>query len=283
MATRKDFNPPSRAHSSSAGIRRRLGAGFTVVIPFFNEARYIEATLQSIADQSLRPERMILVDNGSTDRSAEICLRFAGSCHSFPIDVVEECKPGKIHALEKASREISTEYVAFCDADTIYPSHYLKLASELFIANADAAAIIAVGLQAAPMTAEGKIARWKCAIIGRILAKQCHSGGFGQCFRVEELSAAGGFDAARWPFVLEDHEIMQRLLKQGKSVYHPDLWCRPSARRKDRNHVSWTLFEQLLYHITPYYLKDWYFYKFLARRFENRGLLNTRLREQPWS
>ena len=88
---------------------------------------------------------------------------------------------------------------------------------------------------------------------------------------------------ARWPYVLEDHEIMQRIFKLGTSRYDFDLWCTPSNRRSDRTSVNWTLGEQVLYHLTPFALKDWFFYSFLARRFAARKLSQLNLREKTWT
>ena len=124
--------------------------------------------------------------------------------------------------------------------------------------------------------------RAKVMMVSRILSRQTHTGGFGQSFRTETLRKAGGFSAELWPFVLEDHEVMQRVCKFGRSVYAPDLWCIPSNRRKDRTGVGWTTLEQALYHLTPFALKDWFFYRFLARRFTMRALDNAKLRQKSW-
>ena len=78
---------------------------------------------------------------------------------------------------------------------------------------------------------------------------------------------------------MEDHEIGQRLLKLGRVRYGTSLWCAPSARPRDRGAVSWTLSERLLYHVTPQWMKDWYFYGFLGPRLAARGMLSHRLRQ----
>jgi poly-beta-1,6-N-acetyl-D-glucosamine synthase len=49
-----------------------------VVVPFFNEERYLPTLLESIARQSRPPDRLLLVDDGSTDGSSEIAAAFAG-------------------------------------------------------------------------------------------------------------------------------------------------------------------------------------------------------------
>jgi len=119
-------------------------------------------------------------------------------------------------------------------------------------------------------------------IVSKILSKQVHTGGFGQAFRTTALRCAGGYSSALWPFMLEDHEVMHRVFKQGNSRYDFNLWCTPSNRRNDRTGVDWTLSEQLLYHATPFVLKDWFFYRFLAGRFGARGMHQVNLREKSW-
>jgi hypothetical protein len=136
-----------------------------------------------------------------------------------------------------------------------------------------------------PQNLTSRPARFKGAkvmVVSRLLSHQAHTGGFGQAFRTDAFRAAGGYSAAQWPYVLEDHEIMQRIFKQGRSRYARDLWCITSNRRKDRSAVNWTMGERLLYHGTPFALKDWFFYSFLKKRFEARALANANLREKSW-
>jgi poly-beta-1,6-N-acetyl-D-glucosamine synthase len=47
-----------------------------VVVPFLNEAAYLPGLLASVAQQTLRPDRLLLVDDGSHDGSAEVCEAF---------------------------------------------------------------------------------------------------------------------------------------------------------------------------------------------------------------
>ncbi|MFK5047657.1 hypothetical protein ACI4CD_28530, partial [Klebsiella pneumoniae] len=62
----------------------------------------------------------------------------------------------------------------------------------------------------------------------RLLPRKCHAGSYAQAYRMDAYRRCGGFDPAIWPYVLEDHEIMARLMRTGPSVYHADHWCHPS-------------------------------------------------------
>lgn len=254
---------------------------WSVVLPYYNETGYLRPTVESLFAQELRAFRLILVDNASTDGSGDLARQIAGEHADIETLHLHESRPGKVNALQRGLAAVATDFVAFCDADTFYPHHYLRRCDELF-ASTDAVAVMAMDL---PADHEGPAARRKRAkvmAVSRILSRQTHTGGFGQSFRTEVLRKAGGFTADIWPFVLEDHEIMQRVFKHGRSIYAPDLWCVPSNRRKDRTGVGWTTAEQLLYHLTPFVLKDWFFYHFLARRFAARALDNTKLRQKSW-
>lgn len=255
----------------------------TVVLPFYNEENYIAETLRSFAGQRVKPQRLILVDNASTDGSVEICERFRRENHGFCVDILREMRPGKINALETGFAAVTTSFVAFCDADTLYPPHYFELAIDLIERGGEAhVGAMGLGLSAGPESGAGRFQRFKGAAVGAFLARQCHTGGYGHVFRASVLRDAGGYSRTLWPYMQADHEIVHRMLKHGTCVYHRDLWCLTSARRTDRKRVSWTFFEIIVYHLTPFFLKDWYFYRFLARRFERRGMMNINLRAQPW-
>lgn len=48
----------------------------SVIIPVYNVEKYIDRCLQSVVDQSYRDMEIIIVDDGSTDLSSEICKRW---------------------------------------------------------------------------------------------------------------------------------------------------------------------------------------------------------------
>jgi glycosyltransferase involved in cell wall biosynthesis len=252
-----------------------------VVTPFYNEEAYLAATLCSLRDQTLRP-RFILVDNASTDASGEIAKRFARDNPELSVSIVSEPVPGKASALAHGISLVETEFVATTDADTWYPRDYLERADALFRAGGPAgAATLAFGAPADAQERQSVVA--KGALVAKLMPRQAHSGGYGQSFRTEALKGAGSFSPERWPYCLMDHEIMHRITKMGgRLLYSADHWCVPSPRRSNRKNVRWTLPERLLYHIVPFSRRDWFFYDFLANRFDARGLGELALRRKEW-
>lgn len=254
---------------------------WSAVLPVYNEAAYLPAMLASLIAQETR-FKLVLVDNGSTDGCIE-AARDQLSASVVAHEILSEPKPGQVHALTAGLAKVETEYVAICDADTHYPPHYLTVATRLFDEGGGGRVMLGAWLR--PKTggrlrhAAARIHRLAAA---RLLAKQNHAGGPGQAFRTQALRRAGGYDAARWPFVLKDHELAHRMLKLGSQAYSADLWYTPSSRRADRSGVRWTLAERVLYHATPFAAKDWFFYTFLAGRLHHRGQRDTVLRDRGW-
>jgi glycosyltransferase involved in cell wall biosynthesis len=254
-------------------------ATWSVLVPFFNEADYLEATIASLATQTVA-FRLILVDNGSTDGSAAIA-RDAAERHGLDYLLITERTPGKVAALRTGPGWVRSTYVATCDADTLYPSQYLAAAEALL---AKPGCVVAGAYFVAPGTGDAKRNAYANGFLtgARILSRQCHAGGAGQAFDVATLRAAGGFDSDRWSYVLEDHEVINRTMKHGTMRYSREMWCAPSERPRDRASIRWTLVERLMYAAAAPVAGDWFFYSFLARRLAKRQLSSDRIRERPF-
>jgi hypothetical protein len=176
---------------------------------------------------------------------------------------------------------VRTRWVATCDADTIYPPHYLAAAGAIL---SQPGCVVAGSYFIEPDTneTERKVKSRGFLTMARLLPRQSHAGGAGQAFCTATLRASGGFDADRWNYVLEDHEIIHRMMRHGTMGYADALWCRPSTRERDRESIRWTLFERLLYSAAAPRLGDWFFYSFLADRLQRRRLSSQRIRERQY-
>lgn len=94
----------------------------TIVIPVYNREATLPSTLASIEAQTCPPERVILVDNGSTDSSLSILTEWAAR-HSN-VTVLSEPKPGACAARNRGLREVTTEWTMFFDSDDLMlPNH----------------------------------------------------------------------------------------------------------------------------------------------------------------
>lgn len=284
LRARREPSPVGTSASSEAARPTAQEAAhrhdrWSIVIPFYNEAPVIGATLASICRQT-RPFRLILVDNGSDDGGADVCRKVldrAGADYR----ILDESRAGQVHALACGIAAVETEFVAIMDADVHYPAHYLEVAEALFDGRGEetvATSAYFVPPDATPLRAA--LAAAHQLLAAKLLPKQNHTGGAGHCFRTEVLREAGGYSPDRWRFVLKDHELMHRILKHGRQALSRRLWCAPSERRGDRRRVRWTLAERLAYHFTPFALKDRYFHRWLGPRFDRRGLGDVVLRDR---
>ena len=254
----------------------------TLVMPYYNEARFIEATLASLMAQEARDFRLVLIDNGSTDGSEAIARAVCRNAGMTDVVFLSEPKPGKLHALMTGLAMIETEFVATLDADTNYPPGYVSRCLALFDANPRASSVMAIDLYDPADSARGLAQRRRVAFAARMFRAKCHTGAYGQAFRTAAYRASGGYDIDRWPYVLEDHELIYRIMWTGPSVYDRDHFCFPSDRRSDRGNVNWTLLDQIAYLLVPKCLLSAYFNRYLGPRLERRGLRNINLREQNW-
>ena len=105
---RSDFQPENGKRTVS------------VIVPVFNAERHIEDCIRSLLNQSYPAHEIIVVDDGSTDRTSEIARR-------FDVTLIDREKNGgaaaaRAHGASKASGEI----LAFLDSDCVAPPNWLE-------------------------------------------------------------------------------------------------------------------------------------------------------------
>ena len=93
-----------------------------VVIPAYNAARFIRQTLESVLSQSLPPDEVLVIDDGSTDDTARVAEEFGPA-----VRVIR-----RPNSMQSATRnfgvmQANTEWVAFVDADDLWEPNKLEL------------------------------------------------------------------------------------------------------------------------------------------------------------
>ena len=100
-----------------------MGINISVVVPVFNGERYIESALSGIRSQTLQPYEIIVVNDGSTDRTSEILqnLKIAN------LIVVEQPNAGVAIARNNGVSKSSGDILVFMDVDDFWHSQKLEI------------------------------------------------------------------------------------------------------------------------------------------------------------
>jgi len=94
----------------------------SVVIPLFNKENYVEATLQSVVNQTYREIELVVIDDSSTDGSYQVVQKYLRS-HSGRfrnVTVKTRANTGQAGARNEGILQSKGEFVAFLDADDVW-------------------------------------------------------------------------------------------------------------------------------------------------------------------
>lgn len=202
----------------------------SVIIPVYNGAALLPDCLDHIERGRVAPEQIIVVDDGSTDGSAEVAAARGASVLSCPE------RSGPARARNIGARAARGDVVLFLDADVLAADDVVARVQQAFEDTPDLDAVIG-SYDEAPSSA-GFVSRFRnllhCFVHhqGRKKASTFWSG-CGAIRRTVFL-AAGGFDETYERPAIEDIELGYRLVAAGHSIT-----LDPEISVKHRKH--WTL------------------------------------------
>jgi glycosyltransferase involved in cell wall biosynthesis len=203
----------------------------SVIVCAYNEAGYLGPCLQSLVSQSRKPDEILVVDNASTDRTAEVAAA-AG------VRVIHEARRGLVRAREAGRREASGDVVVYLDADCRAPADWLARIESRLTRRPSLVAlsgpyrfydwdwlgrtlIRAYDVTLAPLT---QLVVYRMLRAGTLF----YGGNF--AVRREALEAIEGFDT-RIEFHGEDTNVGRRLVAVGEVAMAGECWLYTSARR----------------------------------------------------
>lgn len=106
---------------------------YYIIIPAYNEEAFMALTLQSLVEQTVLPSKIIVVNDSSTDSTAEIVTSFS---EKFPFITLVNKKSDAIHlpgskviqAFHEGEKHIDDKYdiIVKVDADLIFPNNYFE-------------------------------------------------------------------------------------------------------------------------------------------------------------
>ena len=115
---------------ASGVIDDTAGSALTIVVPVYNRAELVGRTLDSIAAQTLRPLKVILVDNASTDASKTVMHKWMAEhkgTEGLSVKLLDESAVGACAARNRGLAAVVTPWVMFFDSDDIMaPEHCAK-------------------------------------------------------------------------------------------------------------------------------------------------------------
>lgn len=101
-----------------------FGPNVSVLIPVYNSETYLEQCLDSVISQSLKNIEIIIIDDGSTDRSSEIIQRYQNS--DDRVRVISKQNSGYGDSLNVGIDSAEGEYISIVESDDLIPPDFLE-------------------------------------------------------------------------------------------------------------------------------------------------------------
>lgn len=186
----------------------------SIIVPVYNSAKTMRECLNALSSLDYPFYEIIVVDDGSTDATAEICL-------SYPqILLIRTSNGGPSRARNLGVKKATGEIVAFTDGDCIVDQQWLRELQEGFSEEK----ITGVGgnqISPSNETAFGKYVQDTFSILGFATsymktptrtAHICHNPSCNSAYRKQVFFDIGGFDESLWPG--EDVDLDRRLTER---------------------------------------------------------------------
>lgn len=97
-----------------------------IIVPVYNVEKYLSKCIDSLLDQSDDDIEIVLINDGSTDSSTQICREYA-AWERNRITLIEKTNGGQASARNLGLANTDSEYVAFVDADDFVHPDYIHL------------------------------------------------------------------------------------------------------------------------------------------------------------
>lgn len=187
----------------------------TTIIPVYNGERFLAEAIRSVLEQTLPPDEVIVVDDGSTDGSAAIVAGLARTS-SPPIRYLYQQNQGAAAARNRALTVATGALIAFMDADDLWLPD--KTRQQVAVLAAHPAADVAWG---DAITFGGESVE-KARAVGKVIPAHPMFLLQSMLVRRTVLDQVGAFDAQLR--IGEDVDWLLRAIDQGvKFVLHRDL------------------------------------------------------------
>lgn len=218
----------------------------SVVIPAYNEEKYLPRTLASLQKQTTLPFEIIVADNNSTDKTAQIAREYGAK-------VISVQTQGSVYAYAEGMKAAKGDIIACTDADTVVLPNWLAGITRVFKDEKVVGVTGAVKFEKTGFLQGVLEFLYSLFLRVHFLFGIGHTVGFNMAVRKSAFERIGGINIQ---FTMSsDVDLGVRLTKIGKVVYSPSIKVIPSTRRWEKS-VGGTFID---------YLKG-YFYAVWLRR-----------------
>jgi alpha-1,3-rhamnosyltransferase len=221
---------PSNSQDSSSA--QASEARVSVVVPSYNHAAFVGATLRSVFKQTHAPARLLVIDDGSTDGSPRVIEKALGEC-PFPCELVARENQGLCATLNEGLSKTVGEYFAYLGSDDLWLPDFL--AARVSLLESRGRAVLAYG-HAYIVDEGGRVvdctldwARYSDGDARAMLLEETYAPMSPTVvYRRPALERHGWNERAR----LEDYELYLRLSAEGEFAFDPRVlsaWRRHGA------------------------------------------------------
>jgi glucosyl-dolichyl phosphate glucuronosyltransferase len=217
-------------HSSDESIKIAL------VICTYNRDKYLPEALESVKKQTLENDKfqLIIVDNNSTDNTADISQEFISKNPSLNIKYCFEEQKGLSFARNRGVAEANASIVSYVDDDVILPTSFLEEVVNFFDKYKDAAG---AGGKVIPKYENGKEPEWMNKYLNGFVGKvdygnnilqynkrMKYPAGCNMAYRKDILLKVGGFNN-ELTFRSDDKYIFYKIKNISDKIYYvPNAW-----------------------------------------------------------
>ncbi len=213
----------------------------SIVVPALNEGGFLPKCLESLKNQDYKGKyEIIVVDDGSTDDTAEVSKKFGVKVVHCP---KKENRYGKklthaqkiTYARQRGADAASGGIILQADADTIYPSGWLRKLSERFSSNPEIVAVTGKFVYRNPpwwAKIEYFLRNYINILSLMVLGKPLLTSGANFAFRREAFLKVGGYNIDS--LSPDQYGMAARLSRAGRIVYDKDISVSTSSRRVEK-------------------------------------------------